>query len=190
MYLQRNHERRIRVFLKDYLLSWSPDLSVVFEFGKNPSATEVNVILKCTHQQFDRQILRQKLFKRVLTAEERSELICFPEFGEYGLHYHGLMKFNAENISLEALMENDWLHRTLTNELSKNRYRLTNKGNPTCWIKAFSEDLNEQARTLNYWTKDIVQQWNGDTSVSSNKFDRLANTIFSKFDWQPSQLRR
>ena len=190
MYLQRNQEYDIRRFLKDHLQNWSPDLCVVFKFGKNPSATETKEVLKRTHLKLDRQILRQKLRRSVMMPDERSEWVCLPEFGEFGLHYHALIKIKSKNLSLGALMEDSWLYETLTHELAKNRHQLTNKGTPICWIKEYPEDSNEQERTLNYWTKDIIQQWSEDTSVSSHKFDRLANIIFSKFDWQPSELRR
>ena len=177
-YKQNNN---IRQYLASVILQkFEWNYWVTFTFGFRPHLDEVEDVLYKLWNRVDHRILKHTKTKSLMTPDERSVWILFPEIGSQGLHYHGFLKLNSKpNITGKGYSnEWDWMRSALRQNLDKLSPSITTlRGNEKLDFKLY----NRSYRNLDN-VKMIIYSMK---QYGKNDFDRFNSTIISPDDWKP-----
>ena len=187
-------------FIRDYLAGILEGTSSTYKnfdwnywititMGNNPSLSEAEDILYKANYSIDNRMLKHS-GKSVMTTDERSEWILFPEKNSSnGLHYHGFIKLNVKP-NLGRSYENEWLwmFAAFKNTFKSLNKFLTNQGRIGFRIYERGFRTEDRLKMIFYSMKELG--YSTDKFDLDPKFDRFSNTIISALDWKPSQLNR
>jgi hypothetical protein len=162
---------------------------ITITMGLNPSVELAEDILYKAHHRIDNRILKHS-GKSVMTADERSEWILFPEKeAGNGLHYHGFIKLNV-NPNLGNSYENEWswMRTAFANTLSKfddligSPYRIGFR------IYERRVRTSDNLKMVFYTMKELGK--GGSYHDIDQNFDNFAHTIISKPQWKTGPLHK
>lgn len=163
------------------------DYWVTITFGYKPLLEEVEDVLYKTNYRIDRRIVK-KTDKSVMSSQERSDWIMFPELSGRGLHYHGFIKLNVRpNLQSSYEDEWQWMRTAFKDTLDKMNPLISTlkKGEKIDFrIYPRSSDNLENLKMVLYTLKEQVRGEQKDT------FDRVSNIIVSRDDWKPSPISK
>jgi len=160
---------------------------VTFTFGFDPDLSEVQDVLYKLHHRIDQRILKHTPDMSVMSQDERSKWILFPEYAHRGLHYHGFIKINTHpNLGKSYPTEWWWLDSALKNQTEKMSVMLSNgctihfKHYEKGWrtkdrLQMILYSMKEYGKGASHYDQDPVQ-------------DRFSHTIVSWTDWKIAPL--
>jgi hypothetical protein len=170
-----------------YAFYW--DYWITITMGRNPSVELAEDILYKTHHRIDNRILKHS-GKSVMTRDERSEWIMFPEKESgNGLHWHGFIKLNVKP-NLGNAYENEWMwmktafENTLSkfDDLIESPYRIGFR------ITERRVRTSDRLKMVFYTMKELGSR---DTFHDiDHDFDNFAHLIISKKHWKTGPLHR
>jgi hypothetical protein len=170
-----------------YVFDWNYWITITM--GRNPSVELAEDILYKTHHRIDNRILKHS-GKSVMTRDERSEWILFPEKeAGNGLHYHGFIKLNV-NPNLGNSYENEWswMRTAFANTLSKFDDLIESSHHISFRIYERRYRIRDDLKMLFYTMKELG---NGDTFHDINHdFDNFAHLIISRNHWKTGPLHK